>query len=76
MKDGTAEEKYYKGNHYKVAIHWKKRDSDKVIPTRVTELKIRFEQTKGCSNWTVLEYLTNRDFYKRRVFTKTLLNER
>ena len=54
--------KNYKGKHYKIFVRWKKREEDKAVPTRVSDLKERFEQTKNRNDLTIEEYLKDRGF--------------
>ena len=54
--------KDYKGKHYKTVVKWKKREKDKAVPTKVSELRERFEQTKDRTNLTIMEYFEDRGF--------------
>ena len=41
---------------------WKKREKDKAVPTKVSELRERFEQTKDRTDLTIMEYFEDRGF--------------
>ena len=58
------EEQNYNGKHYKVVIHWKKRDSDKAVPSRVADLKKRYDKIKVRADLSLKGYLTDRGYYK------------
>ena len=61
INSGT-EEKKFKGTHFKAVINFKKRKNDKSVPTRVADLKVRHEEVKNRSEWSLKEFLTDRDF--------------
>ena len=60
--NSSTEEKDFKGTHFKAVIHFKKQKNDKSVPTRVADLKVRYEEVKNTSEWSIKEYLTNREF--------------
>ena len=43
VKESSLQEKDYKGKEFKAVIHWKKRDGDKAVPSKVADLKKRYE---------------------------------
>jgi len=59
--NSSTEEKDYKGAHFKAVIHFKKQKNDKSVPTRVADLKVRYEEVKNRSEWSIKEYLTDRE---------------
>ena len=45
-------------------INWRKREGSKAVPSKVADLKIRYEETKDRSHLTLRAYLTYRGYTK------------
>ena len=58
--NSSTEEKDFKGTHFKAVIHFKKQKDDKPVPTRVADLKVRYDEVKNKREWSIKEYLTDR----------------
>ena len=64
LREKNIQESTYKGKEFKVVINWKKREGDKAIPSKVSDLKIRYNETKDRSDLTLRAYLTDRGYTK------------
>ena len=64
LREKNIQESTYKGMELKVVINWKKREGDKAIPSKVADLKIRYDETKDRSDLTLRAYLTDRGYTK------------
>ena len=49
--NSSTEEKDFKGTHFKAVIHFKKQKDDKPVPTRVADLKVRYDEVKNKREW-------------------------
>ena len=65
VQESVLQESEYKGKQFKAVIYWKKRDGDKAVPSKVADLKMRYEETKNRDDLDLHAYLTDRGLCKR-----------
>ena len=64
LKSSNSTESDYKGDQYKVIINHTKQTGDKAVPTRVADLKVRYDKVKSRTPYTLKKCLEEKGYCK------------
>ena len=65
--NSNVEEMNYKGAHYKAIINYLKVKKDEKMPTRVADLKVRYDEIKTRTPLTVQQFLTDKGYMEEDI---------